>query len=340
MAASRTRSTPKQPRLGRGLSSLMAQPVEVEPPSPDAPRHTASSPSDPNSKSSPGDRSNDSAPGSDHEQSIHRISYIPVNSIEPSRYQPRQVFDRDALDRLANSIRVAGVMQPIIVRPKGDDDKFELIAGERRWRAARLADLDRMPAVVQSMDDKTVAEWSLIENLQREDLNPLERAEAFQGLKEKFNLSHEQIADRVGVDRSTITNTIRLLALDDQVQDLIREGLLSTGQAKVLAGLDNREQQRLIARRAVAQDWPVRRIEQEVRRVDGDPNRLQDPVARPPTKSKASHLADLERQLSEQLGTKVRIRPGRKKGSGTLSIDFYSLDQFDTIMARLAVEPQ
>jgi len=319
MSKSDSQSARRQPRLGRGLSSLMTAPLQ---PTPKAGGSESGKPHGTMSQAN-GNAGN-----------AQELVYLAVDSIVPNLNQPRKVFDEVALKSLADSIQIAGVMQPVIVRPGPEGHVFELVAGERRWRAAQMANLDRLPALVQNLGDQEVAEWSLVENLQRADLNPMERAQAFQNLIEQFQLSHEQIGQRVGIDRSTITNTLRLLNLDQQVQDIIRQGLLSTSQAKVLLSIDDLHHQRLIARRAVTNDWSVRRIEHEVRSgKEIDPAKGNKQV-----KSRHSHLADLERQISEQLGTKVRVRPGRKKGAGMLSIEFYDLDQFDALLERFQVE--
>ena len=202
---------PRASRLGRGLSSLMGQPVAVA-----------------NSTPVPEFAADDKVTQAPADQ----IQHIPVSQIRPNPKQPRQRFDQKRLEQLAASIRQDGIMQPVIVR-RADAGEYELVAGERRWRAARLADLESVPGIVRDLNDLDLAEWALVENLQREDLNPIEKAEAFQGLSDHHQLSHEQIADRVGVDRSTITNFIRLLSLDAAVIELVREQLVSLGHAKV-----------------------------------------------------------------------------------------------------------
>ena len=333
MAKKETSGGRRQPRLGRGLSSLMSRPVEVQPPAADVSPIDAELAVAAAAKTAAEAASIVSAAKA---ESGDRIVYLMTNQIAPNPRQPRRVFNESSLKELAASIKSAGVMQPVIVRKPSDGGTHELVAGERRWRAAKIAELEHLPAIVKELNDGQVAEWSLIENLQREDLNPIEKALAFRGLIEQFKLSHEDVGHRVGIDRSTITNSLRLLTLDEEVQDLVRQSLLSVGQAKVLLGVLDVQQQRLLARRAITNDWPVRRIEQEVREKGGPD--LQPEQKK--TKVRASHLADLERQISEQLGTKARVKPGRKKGAGTLSIEFYSLDQFDALLERLGVESQ
>ncbi len=267
------------------------------------------------------------------------VRSLAVTSISPNPYQPRKQFDPHALEQLAASIRLDGVMQPILVRARPNHPgQYELIAGERRWRAAQLADLTEIPAIIRSLGDQDTAEWALIENLQREDLNPIERGEAFQQLVDRYQLSHEQVADRVGVDRSTITNSLRLLSLQGDVQQFIRDGLLSAGQAKVLAGVSDGEAQRALAIRAVKESWSVRQVEQAVRDVLDAAGPASDKGAAKAKRARTAHTADLEKQLTQQLGAKVRIHQGKKKGTGTLAIDFYSLEQFDDLITRLGAK--
>ncbi len=342
----------RSPRLGRGLSSLMSSPVQVQPPEAttgpsESPKHrqvkgdltdatqvpSSSTPPDspPEKRSKAGTR--EEAPSKTQEQA--GLTYLSVSSLQPNRHQPRQRFDEAALKRLADSIASEGVMQPIVARPCVDQPgRFEVVAGERRWRAAQLAGLMKMPVIVRNLNDRQIAEWALIENLQREDLNPIERAEAFSRLIEQFGLSHEEAGARVGMDRSSISNHLRLLSLSDTVKDLIGEGLLSMGQARALLGLSAPDQQQMLAERVVRQGMSVREVEAEVRKISSGAALS----SKPSRQSKAPFLADLEKQIAEQLGTRVTIRSGRKKGSGTLSIEFYSLDQFDSLVSKLGVK--
>ncbi len=263
------------------------------------------------------------------------LTYLSVDVLQANRHQPRQRFDEASLKRLADSIASEGVMQPIIARPCVDGvGRYEVVAGERRWRAAKLAGLVTMPVIVRDLNDRQIAEWALIENLQREDLNPIERAEAFSRLIDQFGLSHEEAGGRVGMDRSSISNHLRLLKLADAVKELISEGLLSMGQARALAGLSDVAQQQMLAERAVRQGMSVRDVESAVRKLSAGES-LASKSSRP---IKAPFLTDLEKQIAEQLGTKVNIRAGRKKGSGTLSIEFYSLDQFDSLVSQVGVK--
>jgi len=315
-------------RLGRGLSSLMATPVATETPA----EAKAADPNTAETKPSP-------QPPEERTVDTDGLRRLSVSHIEPNRHQPRQRFDPSAIRSLAESIKSEGMMQPVVVRPKSDaPDRYELIAGERRWRAAQEAGLEQVPALVREIDDEKAAEWALIENLQREDLNAIEKAEAFQHLGDTFGLSHSEIAKRVGLERSSVSNLLRLLDLSDFVRDLVRENVLSMGQARAIAGLADTGQQRGLAERVVREGWSVRQVEAEARRLQ------QPATAREPSRSGVDTsggsplLSDLEKQIGEQLGTKVKIKAGRKKGAGTLSIDFYSLDQFDALLSRMDVK--
>jgi ParB family chromosome partitioning protein len=321
----------RPPRLGRGLTSLMAQPIAVD-------LNTAGSPSEAAAEE-------DKPIGPNGE-----IRLVTLDAISPNPNQPRQQFDAAALNELAESIRTDGLIQPIIVRtpeatsPEATSPdqtappKYELIAGERRWRAAAIAGLAQIPVIVRQIDDHQSIAWALIENLQRRDLNAIERALGFQDLAQRFDLSHEQVAQRVGIDRATVSNSLRLLGLCDFVRQLVQDRLLSAGHAKALAGLDQADRQQLLAESVIRQGWSVRRLEQEVRRLTTEHPTATDTPKVDSSAGGSAHLADLEAQLARQLGMKVRVRPGPKKGSGTLSITFQSLDQFDQLLERLGVE--
>lgn len=346
----------KAPRLGRGLSALMAQPVKIAPPAEPETRQEAPA-EKPLEAAAPAVKKPTEKtiaaktakaqpePVADDPIIEQGIVWLKPSAIRPNPHQPRREFDQEALARLSASIKDAGLMQPVIVRPATDEQgkkaghTHELVAGERRWRAVQLAGLETIPAIVHDLDEHQTAQWALVENLQREDLNPMERAQAFAHLVEKFNLSHEQIAQRVGVERPTISNALRLLELDSQVQDWVRQSRLTAGHARALAGVSDHAQQRLLAQKTIAQEWSVRHLEQEIRKLTQEGAAAQQ-GAPLKAQARAAHLADLEQQLGRQLETKVRIRPGRKKGSGTLSIDFYSVDQFDTLLKRLNIDTE
>lgn len=326
MAAKKNRPS----RLGRGLSSLMATPVEVAVPPSAEPNHSSTRTAAP-SETQPTAPTFAPKPG----QAERELVRLPVTAIQPNQHQPRQRFDPSKIRSLAQSIKNDGLMQPVVVRPvAGDPSRYELIAGERRWRAAQEAGLDQVPALIREIDDEKAAELALIENLQREDLNAIEKAEAFQYLSNQFGLTHTQIAQRVGLERSSVSNLLRLLDLSDFARDLVRENVLSMGQARAIAGLADATQQRALAERAVREGLSVRQVEQEVKR-------LQQPLVNKPESYSAptsSVLSDLEKQISQQLGTRVKIKAGKKKGAGTLAIDFYSLDEFDALLNRMDVK--
>jgi len=261
-----------------------------------------------------------------------RVHEIPLVDIVPNVHQPRQQFDPTTLKELAESMRSAGIMQPILVRPRGAG-KFELIAGERRWRAAQLLELRTIPAIVREVDDRTAAEWALIENVQREDLNPMDRAAAFLRLIEQFGLSHQQIAERVGIDRTSVSNLIRLNELDQRTADSVRSGHLTLGHAKALLGCADPLRRTELGAAVLRNGWSVRRTEQAVRELNPTGAAGQrDPSAR------SLHLADLERRIGDRLGTRVAIETARATGSGTLRISYYSIAQFEGILARLGID--
>jgi ParB family chromosome partitioning protein len=309
---------------------MAAPPVQVATPPADS--TAAEESAEPKPSGQPDQSANQPVPSEIAAQSDFQS--LPVDQIEPNRQQPRQHFDKAALGELAESIRRAGLMQPVVVRKQGSG-RYELIAGERRWRAAQLAGLTEIPAYLRDVDDQQAAEWALIENLQREDLNPIERAEAFRRLAEGYGLKHEEVAERVSLDRSTVTNLLRLLKLAPPVREMVSRGTLSMGQSRALAGVEDHDDQQRLAERAVREGWSVRQVEAAVKSLAQGAN----PQGRPAEKAaRAAYLDDLERQIAEQLSTKVQLKTGRKKGSGTLSIEFYSIDQFDDLLGKLGVE--
>lgn len=258
------------------------------------------------------------------------LQELPIAAIRPNPYQPRDRFDEEALGALADSIREVGLLQPVLVRPAGDG--FELIAGERRWRAARRAGLQAIPAIVRETADRHALEQALVENLQRDDLNPLEEAAAYQQMIEDFSMTHEQVASTVGKSRAAVTNTVRLLQLPPSIQRALREEQLSMGHARALLGTPDRAFQESLARRAIKDDLSVRAVEEAVRaRNDGkDTNGKRAATARlrPPG------LLELEELLSDHLETRVKMRLGAG-GKGTLAIDFAGLDDLERIYRRM-----
>jgi ParB family chromosome partitioning protein len=253
---------------------------------------------------------------------------IDIDRIQRGKYQPRTVFDQQALEELADSIRAQGVVQPVVVRPEGAN--FELVAGERRWRAAQLAGLQRLPAVVRDLDARSAAAIGLIENIQREDLNPLEEAQAFLRLIEEFDLTHQQVADSVGRSRAAVSNLLRLLDLADPVKEQVNKGLLNMGHARALLSLIRHDQVE-IARQVVNRGLSVRETELLVKKTLA----AQTAKKKSPAAPVDPDVRRLENELSEKLGAAVKIKPG-KKGSGQLVIHFHSSAELEGILEHLA----
>lgn len=250
------------------------------------------------------------------------IREIPVNDIAPNRKQPRQNFEAEKMEQLAESIAKHGVVQPIVVREI--DRGYEIVAGERRWRAARMAGLKTVPAVVMDLDERQVMEIALVENLQREDLNPIEEAEAYKTLMEEFGLTQEEISTAVGKSRPAITNTLRLLSLCSEVQRLVRENLLSAGHARALVVLGER-QQKEAAEKVLKEQLNVRETEKLVGELAGGHRERE---AR--TKDKNPWVVDMEERIGEILGTKVQIIQGKKKGK--IEIEYYGTEDLERVL--------
>ena len=318
-------------RLGKGLGGLLSNPVAV-------PVETAEKSGDvPQSSSEattkvPGTAAAKSAVADSGEG--EQISFLPIDLVEPNTLQPRQVFDDDALGQLADSIQKAGVMQAIVVRKREGVDGYELIAGERRLRAAQIAGLKTIPATIKDVDDRTAAEWALIENLQREDLNPIDRAEAFDRLIVKFEATQKEIAEQLGINRSSVSNFLRLNDLDDFVKDAVRDGRLSMGHAKVILGIPDLTQSKAIATRCMREQWSVRELERQLQK-GGSKSKSMEKEKSP----LEMYMDSLSEQLGNHLGTKVDISTGHKKGSGKLTITFYDNDQFEGILDKLHFKP-
>ena len=252
------------------------------------------------------------------------LATLPVSRIRPGKYQPRTKMDQQALAELAASIRSQGLMQPLLVRAV-DRDRYELIAGERRWRAAQMAGLEEVPAVVRDVPDDAALAMSLIENIQRENLNPMEEAAGLQRLVDEFRMTHEQAADAVGRSRTATTNLLRLLKLARPVQEMVMEGALEMGHARALLALDPARQIEA-GKRVAAKGLSVRATEALVQQM------LRGPLSR--RKKADRDLARLEEELAERLGTTVQIRPG-KKGSGKLTLHYSSLDHLEELLKKL-----
>jgi ParB family chromosome partitioning protein len=250
-----------------------------------------------------------------------QVASIPIANIQPNPLQPRSIFDAARLEELANSIETHGIIQPILVRRHGA--AYELIAGERRLRAAKLAGLVEVPAIVQDYADEKLLEIALIENIQREDLNPMETAQALERLHTEMNLSHEEIAKRTGKDRTTITNTIRLLRLPRDVQLLVAERRLSMGHARAILGLLTPELQTQIAEKAAAQGFSVRQVERLVKKVNEPRVPSENPLQDPNIKAAVG-------ELEAALGTRVRIVE-KSDQRGRIEIEYYSQEELQRI---------
>jgi ParB family chromosome partitioning protein len=253
------------------------------------------------------------------------VAQIEVERIIPNEHQPRRVFRDEPLRELAASIREKGVLQPVIVSRVGDGS-FRLIAGERRWRAASLAGLKKIPALVKDVSSQDAIEIALIENIQREELNPVETAAAFQRLLKDFHLTQEDLSQRVGKDRATVANYLRILKLPDEIKALLNDSRLTVGHAKALLGLERKEQQVDCARLIVRKGLSVRDSEALCRRL------LRTP-SKPGTKAKLPEVLDLEDRLTRSLGTKVRLHHKGKRGR--IEIEYYSLDELDRLIEIL-----
>jgi ParB family chromosome partitioning protein len=259
---------------------------------------------------------------------------VPVSAVEPNPHQPRASFDEETLQSLTASIREVGVLQPVLVRDM-EGGRYELIAGERRWRAAKRAGLQVIPAIVRTVSDLARVEHALIENLHRQDLNPLEEAGAYQQLIEDFGLTHEQLSSRVGKSRAAITNTLRLFQLPPAVQKMVGEGQLSAGHARALLGTPDRAFQEALARRAVAEQLSVRAVEDAVKERNSLGGAPTERSARP-GKLRPPGILELEDLLSSHLDTRVKVELGHKRGRVT--IDFASLEDLERIY-RAMTEP-
>ena len=303
---------PQKSRLGRGLNALLSGDSESQ------------SASDALVLDSPAPQREASGP----------YQLLRVADIHPNPHQPRREFDEADLTDLAASLKANGLIQPIIVR--GSDGAYQLIAGERRLRAAKLAGLAEIPAIVRVSDSFEQAQLALVENIHRTDLNPIERAVAYSGLMTQLGLTQAELAARLGEQRSSIANYLRLLDLCPTVRGFVAAGTLSAGHAKLLAGVDNEARQTALAERCLAESLSVRNLEVLLQVPDAPPERPATANAKP----SVAHLRELEANLSKQLGMRVQMRSAAKKGKGRLVIHYASLDQFDELMRRMQLEAQ
>ena len=261
-------------------------------------------------------------PEGSQEQS--ELQQLPIEQLQPGKYQPRKDMSAEALDDLSSSIRSQGIIQPIVVRPLGKDS-YEIIAGERRWRAAQLAEIDMVPCLVKDVPDEAAVAIALIENIQREDLNAMEEAIALERLLNEFELTHQEVADAVGKSRTTVTNLLRLNNLNDDVKTLLEHGDIEMGHARALLALEN-DLQTNTARTVVGKELTVRETEALIKKIQEPPKPAKEKVKDPNTKA-------LEQNLSEKLGSQVSISHN-KKGKGKLVISYTNLEELDGIVAK------
>jgi ParB family chromosome partitioning protein len=303
-----------KPALGRGLGALLGGSPPAGKPAPAAPPAAALA---------------NPSPAPDTRERVERVA---LDRIRPCSFQPRKDFSPEALQELADSIREQGIVQPLIVRNRGGF--YELIAGERRWRASQLAGLAEVPVIVREADDRAVLELALIENLQRENLNPIEEAHGYSQLTRQFQLTQEEVATKVGKSRAVVANALRLLNLIPSIQDAIRAGLLSVGHAKVILGLPEERLQKSAAERILKEGLNVRQTEVLVARLQ-----TRGTIPKTPTGAVLAHdanVTDLENRLRERFGTKVRLK--YQKGKGALEIAFFSDDELERILQIVGVK--
>ena len=301
-----------KPALGRGLGALLGgAPAKSAPlPTPD--------------------------PHASIESTVESVREVPLDRVRPCPFQPRKEFRAEALEELAESIRQQGIIQPLVVRQRGDD--FELIAGERRWRAAGLAGLKAVPVIVREADDASVLELALIENLQRENLNPIEEALGYSQLIQQFSLRQEDVAAKVGKSRTVVANALRLLNLDKDVQVHLRDGRLSVGHAKVILGLASQAHQKLACERILRENLSVRQTEELISRLQAEKPQNGSPGVKGASISplRDPHVSSVETRLRERLGTKVQLR--YRQGKGALEIRFFTDDELERILQILGVQ--
>lgn len=283
--------------LGKGLDSLISDKV--------SPKQTATT-------------------GKKDEKKIETL--VKISKVEPNREQPRKFFDEDALQELADSIKQFGLLQPILVQNRGD--YYEIIAGERRWRAAKLAGLKEVPVIIRDYSEQEIVEISLIENIQRENLNPIEEAMAYKKLLTEFNLKQDEVAERVSKSRTAVTNSMRLLKLCDTVQQMIIDDMLSTGHARALIPVENEEQQIQLAQKIFDEKLSVREVEKLVKQV-------LKPENKKPKEEVSKNLTyiyqDIENKLKESMSRKVAVTAKGKNGAGKIEIEFYSNEDLERL---------
>jgi ParB family chromosome partitioning protein len=275
---------------------------------------------------------NNSAGKTEATNEEHSETLVKITKVEPNREQPRKNFDEDALQELADSIKQFGLIQPILVQKK--QDYYEIIAGERRWRAAKIAGLKEIPVIIKNYTSQEVVEISLIENIQREDLNPIEEAQAYKRLLEEFKLKQDEVAERVSKSRTSVTNSMRLLKLTEPVQQMIVDGMLSTGHARALIPIEDPEQQLALAQKIFDEKLSVREVEKIVKNI----LKPAEETVKKEDKQEALQVIyrDLENKLKERLSRKVAISSKGKSGAGKIEIEFYSNDDLDRLIELLS----
>lgn len=310
-------------RLGRGLSSLIR--TDLNPPA-EKPR-AAEKPPAVETKAAP------PKPSSPQESKDSPITELRLEQIRTNPSQPRRTFDPERLAALAESLRERGALQPIVVRPI--EGGYELVAGERRLRASKLAKLEKVPVIIRNVRDDDMLELALIENVQRENLNPVEKARAYRTLIQKYGLSQEDVATRMGEDRSSVANIIRLLGLSERPLEMLSKGELSVGHGKALLGLPDAAKQAALAEKVIAEGWSVRRTEQAVAEMTAE---KEVPPSAPKSRDQRPAVREMQERLTSILGTRVALKEGRKRHSGKIVIEYYNLDDFERITTRLGVE--
>lgn len=269
------------------------------------------------------------------QQAVETVNELDIDLIEPNRKQPRKYFDPTALEELAESLKTYGMIQPIVV--KKNEDFYELIAGERRWRAAKIAGLQKIPVIIKAWEESEAFEASLVENLQREDLNPIEEAESYQRLQEEFQLSQEKIAERVGKSRSAIANSLRLLQLDPRVRNFVTENKLSGGHARTLLGISDAELQFELAEHVIEEGLSVRALEalvkKEQQKLEKQEKEEQSPLPSEPENNDSVFYQEIEEDLKSIFATKVKLI--RKKNKGRIEIEYYSKDDLERLLTMI-----
>lgn len=253
---------------------------------------------------------------------------VKITAVEPNRKQPRKTFDEDSLQELSDSIKQVGLIQPILVQDR--KDHYEIIAGERRWRAAKLAGLKEVPVIIRDYSEQEIMEISLIENIQREDLNPIEEAQAYKRLLTEFNLKQDEVAERVSKSRTAVTNSIRLLKLDDKVQQMVIDDMISTGHARALLSVENAEEQYELAQRIFDEKLSVREVEKLVKNL----HKPEKPKKKPDDKTLQIIYQDIEDKLKQKLSTKVTVT-SKGEGSGKIEIEFYNHEDLDRLLEMI-----